>query len=588
MPKGDRATGAMHRVRASAAAAIAVFVIIALALPTRAAESAAPPAPGLSEASAKLQQGDFAGAIPILEAVTARTPDDLRAWRLLAYSYLKQKDTDHALAAYGKVLTLDPGNPAALYNVGVVHALRGEKDLAFEWLRKAASGRKVDMTQIETDPDLASLKEDPRFAALLPGPDEFANPFVEPVKILREWDGERAGDQFGWIARPMGDIDGDGVSDVVTSAPTSSAGGANAGRVYVYSTRTGELIWSVDGRPSDQLGLGVECAGDANGDGTPDVIASAPGGGKAYVYSGKDGQVLLTLHAEGEKDNFGRHVATVGDVDHDGHDDVVVGAPGNGAGGAGAGRAYVFSGKNGAKLLTLTGERAGDAFGTAVAGATIRGKSFIIVGAPKAGPNRTGRAYVYTKLSTKPRFVVDSDATGAALGGMFLSVVGDVDGDGVPDVYVSDFTNAARGPSTGRVYVYSGRTRRLLRALTGETAGEGFGIGPAAAGDIDGDGRADLVVGAWQYAGAAGSGGRAYLYGGADGRLMATFTCKVPGDTFGFDAVGLGDTDGDGTKDLLITSAWSGVHGFHSGRVFVISSGIRSADRKKDDTNARK
>ena len=65
---------------------------------------------------------------------------------------------------------------------------------------------------------------------------------------------------------------------------------------------------------------------------------------------------------------------------------------------------------------------------------------------------------------------------------MFLSVVGDVNHDGVPDVYASDFTNAAKGPSTGRVYVHSGADGRRLLTLTGETAGEGFGIGPATAG----------------------------------------------------------------------------------------------------------
>ena len=89
-------------------------------------------------------------------------------------------------------------------------------------------------------------------------------------------------------------------------------------------------------------------------------------------------------------------------------------------------------------------------------------------------------------------------------------------------------------------------------------------------------------MGAWQYGGAAISGGRAYLYSGRDGRLLKTFTCRVPGDTFGFDAVDLGVVDQDGTIDLLITSAWSGVQGFHSGRVFVISSGIekrQAADR---------
>ena len=126
--------------------------------------------------------------------------------------------------------------------------------------------------------------------------------------------------------------------------------------------------------------------------------------------------------------------------------------------------------------------------------------------------------------------------------------------------------------------MHSGANGRRLLTLTGDAAGEGFGIGPATAGDVDGDGRDDLIVGAWQYAGAAISAGRAYLYSGKDGQLLKTYTCRIPGDTFGFDATGIGDVDADGTIDLLITSAWSGIHGFHSGRMFVISSGVmRSA-----------
>ena len=219
------------------------------------------------------------------------------------------------------------------------------------------------MTQVEGAPELSALKGDPRFAALLPTRKDFDYPFVEPVKILREWDGEAANGQFGWIARNIGDVDGDGVPDVVTSAPTLND---EAGRINVYSTKTGKLLWKADGASGDQLGLGLEGAGDTNADGIPDVIASSPMAGYAKIYSGRDGRVLLTLKADdAAKDQFGEHVGGVGDVNHDGFTDVIVGAPGHDEG-----RAYVYSGKDGRLLLTLHGERAGDNFGNAVAGSS--------------------------------------------------------------------------------------------------------------------------------------------------------------------------------------------------------------------------
>ncbi|MFI5242481.1 MAG: FG-GAP-like repeat-containing protein [Gemmatimonadales bacterium] len=538
------------------------------------AQSTATP-PSIQAAMQHIYGADPRGAEKILEALTKADPRNVRAWSLLALSYRQSGNLERARATYDTALTLDPKSADAMFNLAGVFALEGQADSAFAWLAKAKATHNYDMTQLDVDSAYASLRHDARYTSMLPAPNDFADPFVEHVKVIREFDGDSTGDQFGWIARSVGDVDHDGVEDFVASAPTKSVGGANAGRVYVYSSATGKLLWSADGAPGSQLGTGVESAGDIDGDGVQDVVAGAPYAGRAYVYSGTNGHVLLTLKAENDSDAFGTHVSTAGDVDHDGHADIFVGAPGNNAGGAGAGRAYVFSGKDGHLLLTLTGERAGDAFGSTVGGYSDSAHTLLLVGAPSGGAGKAGRTYVYDRLSTKPKFVIESDATGSALGAMFISVPGDVNGDGVPDVYASDFTNAAKGPSTGRIYVHSGRDGKRLLTLTGESAGEGFGIGPATTGDVDHDGHADLVIGSWQYAGAAASGGRVYLYSGRDGHLLQTITDRIPGDTFGFDAVGIGDVDHDGTIDLLLTAAWSGIHGNHSGRIFIVSSGVK-------------
>ena len=548
---------------------LALFVLIALAVQT--------PSPTLADASARLQAQDPAGAAKILEVITAREPKHVRAWRMLGTARHRTGEFDRAIEAYAAALALEPEHPTTLYNIGASAARKGDIDRAFAWLTRARATRKYDMTQLTVDPDMAAIRAHESYKTLLPTTEDFANPFVEPTRIAREWIGESPGDQFGWIARNIGDVDGDRVPDVVTSAPTKAVGGPRAGRVYVYSTKSGALLWSADGQPNDQLGLGVEGAGDTNKDGTPDVIAGAPFGGYAKIYSGRDGKVLLTLRPESAGEAFGRHVSTAGDVNADGHADVIVGAPATPPPGSVSptprpGRAYIYSGKDGAILLTLSGERPGDAFGSTVAGAVIGTRIVIVVGAPAAGPSNRGRAYIYDKLSAAPQFVVDADETGGALAGMFVSVLGDADADRVPDVYLSDFANTAKGPATGRVYVHSGRDGRRLLTLTGETAGEGFGTSPSNAGDVNGDGHADLIVGAWQYGGAATSGGRAYLHSGKDGRLLRSFTCRIPGDTFGFDAVTMGDIDGDGVIDLLITSAWSGIRGYRSGRMFIVSS----------------
>ena len=237
--------------------------------------------PTLAQGLGLLQSGDAAGAVTVLKAVTSREPRNGRAWRNLGVAYHQAKDPDNAIAAFQRALEVEPEMIAPLYNIALTYAAKQDADHVFEWLGKAKVTRRIDMTRAEVAPELAPFRSDPRFAAILPKASDFSDPFVEPVKIIREWVGETGNGQFGWIARSIGDVDRDGVPDFVTSAPTKNLGGPNAGRVYVYSTRTGKLIWSVDGKPGDHLGIGIEAAGDTTRDGIPDVVVSAPGAGRS-------------------------------------------------------------------------------------------------------------------------------------------------------------------------------------------------------------------------------------------------------------------------------------------------------------------
>lgn len=534
--------------------------------------------PTIEDAIAHFRAGDLEATEKTLQAVLAADTSNSRGWSFLGQVRVQREDLDGALEAYGKAVEVNPEAYNALFGQASVRAKKGDVDEALGTLGRLRATGKVDFSQITLDPNFTALHDDPRFQALLMGPEEFENPFVEDTTVIHEWVGEAAGDEYGWIARNIGDVDGDGVADVTTSAPSKAIPtdddpeGALAGRVYAYSGKGGELLWTASGNPGDNLGRGIEAAGDVNADGVPDVVAGAPGANRVFVYSGRDGTVLLTLEGE-DGENFGAKVSDVGDVDGDGHADLMVGAPQNDAAGTDAGRALIVSGKSGKTLVEWRGEVPGARLGASGAGAVVDGRTFLVVGAPDAGEGKRGRVYVYAGLDAEPAFVIDSDAQGSEMGGMFVSVVGDVDGDGVPDIYASDWAHHGNGPQTGKVVVHSGADGSELFALVGETSGDSFGIGPADAGDVDGDGHADLIVGAWQQDNAAPAGGKVYLYSGKDQSLLRAWTCRVMGDTFGFDATGMGDVDGDGSIDFLLTSAWSAVSGPKSGRMFIVSGG---------------
>ena len=467
-----------------------------------------------------------------------------------------------ALVAAGR-----PATARALQELVGVYARTHRPDEAFRAFTQARA-RGTDLSSIAVRPDISSLRNDPRFAELFPHPSEFAKPFVEDVRIIHEWRGDSTGDEFGWIGRAIGDVDGDGVTDVVVSGTQNPPFGPTRGILRVYSGKSGKLLWHRDGERGWVLGTSVEAAGDVDHDGVPDVVAGAPGVGIALVLSGRDGREIRRIAGDSTEANFGGAVSAAGDVNGDGYADVIVGASGASARQPGAGRAIVFSGRSGERLLTLDGEHENDGFGSAVAGGSGR---LLAVGASGGGAEHRGRVYIFDAALASPRWVEDADSTGISLGGMFVTIAGDVDGDGVPDVYASDFANRALGPATGRVYIYSGATGKTLLTLTGDRSGEALGTSASRAGDVDGDGRADLAVGSWQFAGGAWSGGKITIYSGRDGRVLRRITGRIAGETLGFDSVGIGDVDGDGQVDFLVTSAYSLVNGPRSGRAFVIA-----------------
>jgi len=339
-----------------------------------------------------LAAGDAEAAVEVLEPFLAEHPEAASGWLTLARARVAMKAWNDAVAAAERAEAFPRTADAARVERALAYAGLGEGDRAFDLLRQVKEDRQVDLTAVAVQTRAAPLTEDSRFSELLPSREDFADPFVEDVRVIREWRGEAPGGAFGWIARNIGDVDEDGIPDVTTSAPDLNQG---TGRIYVFSTGTGELLWSADGDSvGERFGAGIEAAGDVNGDGIPDVIAGGPGTGRAVVFSGRDGEVLRTFRGDPSR-SFGRRVSDVGDVNGDGYDDVIIGAPGPQGGGGAPGAAGVYSGRDGRVLLALRGDQDGDQFGSAVAGAVAEdGTSFVVVGAGGGGPNGTGRVSV--------------------------------------------------------------------------------------------------------------------------------------------------------------------------------------------------
>ncbi len=333
---------------------------------------------------------------------------------------------------------------------------------------------------------------------------------------------------YGQAVSGAGDVNGDGYDDVMVGA-AGRFGLSEPGRVYIYHGGVGGIdpatevsFPASDGDNYDYFGLSVSSAGDLNDDGYDDIIVGDyVDKGAAYVYLGSAAgvdsatEVKLVSSDGGSNYHFGYSVACAGDIDDDGYDDVIVGAPDiyNGV----YGGAYIYSGSAAGidvaseSKLSASDEGWGDQFGNSVAGA------------------------------------------------------GDVDGDGYDDVIVGapgDRVNNQNG--AGSAYVYSGSVGGIDGAseakliATDLDNGDSFGLSVSGAGDTDGDGYDDVIIGAPEHSHDLTSVSAAYLFSGSAAGIDPASETEIFSadgvviDEFGTSVAGIGDVDGDGVADMMI------------------------------------
>lgn len=355
-----------------------------------------------------------------------------------------------------------------------------------------------------------------------------------------------------------GDLNGDGLADLVIGSRNE---GNNSGRVYVLYGKTdgtavslaanmGTRGYVIEMTASTQyVGDDVSTAGDFNGDGLADLLIGAAGGTRAYVvYSQKNyGGATISLDTLGTNgltinnvSYLGRSVGNIGDINGDGLADVLVG--GYDTTGLSAGRAYVVYGRTDTGAISATSMGSG---GFRMDGNTSNNFSGIGAGAGDVngdgiadivvGANGANEAYVIFGSSALAGSTFKMSDVGVSVAGFRMvgsgeqfgidvSYAGDINGDGLADMIVGARANDAAGINAGRAYVVYGKTDSTTVyasdleagkggfAINGGAAGGYFGHTVSNAGDLNGDGYDDLVVGAYL---AGGSLGSSYvIYGG--------------------------------------------------------------------------
>jgi len=400
-------------------------------------------------------------------------------------------------------------------------------------------------------------------------------------------EGDKASAFLGAAVATAGDVNDDGYADVLVGAYGYDVAGigASVGRAMVFLGSGAGLSpapgWIEDGELHEsRFGTSVASAGDVNGDGFDDLIIGAPtqsptatAEGRAFLYLGS------ALGPSADPDwstggtvagaRLGQSVSSAGDVNGDGYDDVIIGAYTQFNG---DGRLLCFHGSstglNTSPAWTIDSNSPGALLGYSVACAgDVNGDSYsdVIVGAVRFtnGQGHEGAAFVYhgsaTGLSTTPAWMIESNQASAFYGAAVASA-GDVNGDGFSDVIVGASDYETGQGAEGRAFVYFGSQAGLSPspswATEGNQATAFCGVSVSGAGDLNGDGYSDIVVGGHGYANGENDEGRAWIYlGSPSGPSSApAFTVEADqvGANLGSSVASAGNIDNDGYDDLVV------------------------------------
>jgi hypothetical protein len=369
--------------------------------------------------------------------------------------------------------------------------------------------------------------------------------------------------------------------------------------------------WSSTGddQADAHFGRAVASAGDVNGDGFDDIVVGAflydtasADAGKAYLYYGGPSGVASTPGWTSVGDDvagawFGGSIASAGDVDGDGFSDVIVGACYQTTSSTGEGRAFLYRG--GAMGLATTptwtssgDDQAGASYGFSVASAgDVNGDSFadVLVSAftYDAPAVSAGKAYLYLGGLSGPSVTEDWSSVGEgqadARYGRSVASAGDVNGDGFSDIVVSAFLYDSPNVDAGKVYLHHGQAGGPSASPDWTSVGDDqveawYGGDVACAGDVDGDGFSDVIVGAYGFDGVGTADGKTYLYLGSPAGLATSPAWTSLGDGqmgagFGSAVSSAGDLNQDGYGDVLVGALWQSTSFWHAGKAFLYLGG---------------